>query len=442
MADKSDKKDSSEIINAIRMVCDEKNISIDSVINTIEAALAAAYRKDFGDKTQNIVVEFDSDTGGSKVYDVKTVVEDVDLEELEQKLEEQKARREAGEEIAEEDEVKRFNAKSEIMLTEAKKIKKTVELGNQIKTRLSIPADYGRMAAQTAKQVIIQRLREAEREKIFNEYKDREGEVINAVVQRYEGHTVLFDIGRATAVMPPEHQVRRERYESGRRTKVLLVSVGMSPKGPQIVVSRSSEQLVAKLFEHEVPEVNSGLVQIKGIAREAGERTKIAVSATEDNIDPVGSCVGQRGTRVQTVIQELNGEKIDIVEWSDTKDVLIENAIAPAKLLNVTIDEENKQAVIRVKEDQLSLAIGRGGQNVRLASKLVGLRIDIAKEDGTIQDDEEGETTPGEKSNKKDVSDEPEKADEEPKKEEAAEKASSDATKEEDVADSKTETKS
>jgi N utilization substance protein A len=381
--------DSNEIIQAIRQVCDEKNISFDSVISTIEAALAAAYRKDFGDKMQNIVVEFDAETGASKVYDVKTVVEDVDLEELEKKLEEQKARREAGEEIPEEEEIKRFNPKSEIMLSEAKAIKKTVEIGDQIKTRLTVPAEYGRMAAQTAKQVIIQRLREAEREKIFNEYKDREGEILVATVQRQEGYMVLLDIGQATAVMPPEQQVRKERYDSGRRMKVVLLNVGMTAKGPQIIVSRSSETLVEKLFAHEVPEISSGLVEIKAIAREAGERTKLAVSSTEDNIDPVGSCVGQRGTRVQTVIQELNGEKIDIVEWSDDIESLIENAIAPAKILSVTVHQAEKQAVIKVKEDQLSLAIGRGGQNVRLASKLVGLRIDIAKEDGTIQADEE-----------------------------------------------------
>ncbi len=387
--------DSNEIIQAIRQVCDEKNISIDSVITTIEAALAAAYRKDFGDKSQNIVVEFDAENGGSKVYDVKTVVPDIDLEELEKQLEEQKVRKEAGEEIPEDQEVKRFNPKSEIMLTDAKAIKKTVEVGDQMKTRLTVPAEYGRMAAQTAKQVIIQRLREAEREKIFNEYKDREGEVLVATVQRQEGYMVLFDIGQATAVMPPEQQVRKEHYESGRRMKVLLLNVGMTAKGPQIIVSRSSEQLVAKLFAHEVPEISSGLVTIKAIAREAGERTKIAVASEEANIDPVGSCVGQRGTRVQTVIQELSGEKIDIVEWSDSIETLIENAIAPAKVMSVTVHQEQKAAIIKVKEDQLSLAIGRGGQNVRLASKMVGMRIDIAKEDGTIQADEvatEGET--------------------------------------------------
>jgi len=381
--------ESNELINAIRLVCDEKNISIDSVINTIEAALAAAYRKDFGEKNQNIVVEFDLETGKSKIYDVKTVVEDVDLEELEEKLEDQRVRREAGEEIAEEDEIKRFNLKSDLMLTEAKKIKKDAKLEDEIRTRLSIPDDYGRMAAQTAKQVIIQRLREAERENIFTEYKDREGEVVNASVQRMEGPNVLFDIGQATAVMPPEHQVRRERYESGRRTKVLIVAVEMTPRGPRIVVSRAAEQFVVKLFEHEVPEIGSELVTIKAVAREPGERTKVAVSTEEENIDPVGSCVGQRGTRVQTIIQELNGEKIDIVEWDDDKAALIENAIAPAKIISVEINEKEGQAILKVKEDQLSLAIGRGGQNVRLASKLVGMRIDIAKEDGTIESSDE-----------------------------------------------------
>lgn len=391
-------QDPNELITAIRQVCDEKNISFDSVIETIEAALAAAYRKDFGEKNQNVIVEFDPETGGSKVYDVKTVVEDFDLEELEKKLEEQKIKREAGEEISEEEEIKRFNPKNDIMLSEAVKIKKDAKLGDEMRTRLTVPADYGRMAAQTAKQVIIQRLREAERENIFNSYKDKQGEIINATVQRIEGHAVLFDIGQATAIMPPEHQVRRERYESGRRMKVYIASVDMSSRGPQIVVSRASEQFVAKLFEHEVPEIASGLVTIKGIAREPGERSKVAVHSSEANIDPVGSCVGQRGTRVQTVIQELNGEKIDIIEWDDNVSAFIENAIAPAKVLNVEVNAETSQAVIRVKEDQLSLAIGKGGQNVRLASKLAGMRLDIAKEDGVVADTPEASTEESETS--------------------------------------------
>jgi transcription termination/antitermination protein NusA len=384
-----------DLIGAIRLVCDEKNISIDSVINTIEAALAAAFRKDFGEKNQNIVVEFDAESGASKVYDVKAVVKDVDLEELEKRLEEQKEKREAGEEISEEEEIQRFNPKTEIMLTDAKKIKKGSKLEDEIRTRLTVPDNYGRMAAQTAKQVIIQRLREAERENIFNEYKDRQGELVNAVVQRVEGHTVLFDIGQATAVMPPEEQVKRERYESGRRLKVLISSVEMTSRGPQIVISRSSENFVIKLFEHEVPEVNSGMVTIKAVAREPGERTKVAVYTEEDNIDPVGSCVGQRGTRVQTIIQELGGEKIDIIEWEENQAALIENSISPAKVINVEINKKNKSAVVKVREDQLSLAIGKGGQNVRLASKLVGMRIDIAKEDGTVESDDVDEKSAG-----------------------------------------------
>lgn len=378
--------DSNEIINAIRLVCDEKNISIDSVIETIEAALAAAYRKDFGEKNQNVVVEFDPENASSKVYDVKTVVEDVDLEAQEKAVEEQHARKEAGEEIKEEDEIKRFNPKTEIMITEAAATSKGTKLGDEIKTRLTVPSEYGRMAAQTAKQVIIQRLREAERENIFNEFKGREGEVVNAIVQRMERFSLLLDIGAATAIMPPEHQVRREHYDSGRRIKVVIVSVEMTPRGPQIIVSRSSDQLVAKLFAHEVPEINSGMVVIKAIAREAGERTKVAVASLEANIDPVGSCVGQRGTRVQTIIQELGGEKIDIIEWNDNREKFIENAISPAKVLSVSINEDHKTAIMRVREDQLSLAIGKGGQNVRLASKLAGLSINIAKEDGSIQE--------------------------------------------------------
>lgn len=388
--------DGNEIINAIRLVCDEKNISIDSVIATIEAALAAAYRKDFGEKNQNVIVNFDPENGSSKIYDVKTVVPDVDLEALELQLEAQKVRRDAGEEIPPEEEIKRFNPRTEIMLSEAKKVKKTLAVGGEIKTRLSVPADYGRMAAQTAKQVIIQRLREAERETVYNEFKNRQGEVVTAIVQRMEGRNVLLDIGQATAIMPWEHQVRREHYDSGRRFKVVIAAVEMTSKGPHIVVSRSSELLVSQLFSHEVPEIASGIVVIKVIAREAGERTKLAVASTEDNIDPVGSCVGQRGTRVQTVIQELNGEKIDIVQWEENIEEFIVNAIAPAKVMKVELDVPAGRAVVRVREDQLSLAIGRGGQNVRLASRLVGLKLDIATEDGTVQEvagETAGETT-------------------------------------------------
>ncbi len=376
---------SNEILQAIKVICEEKNLSLESVIETIEAAMAAAYRKDFAEKNQNVKVVFDSKTGHSKVYDVKVVVPDVDLEAQDAAWEEQHARREAGEEISEEDEIKRFNPKTEVMLSEAKKIRKGIELGEEIITELSVPAEYGRMAAQTAKQVIIQRLREAERENVFTNFKDKVGVVLNGTVQRFDGRAVVVDIGQAQAIMPPEDQIRSERYMPGSRFKFYISAVEMKAKGPEILVSRAHGELVRQLFAQEVPEVNAGTVVIKEVAREAGSRTKIAVTTEDPNIDPVGSCVGQRGTRVQTVIAELGGEKIDIIEWNEDAQSFITQALSPAKVISVELLPESQVAVVKVPEDQLSLAIGRSGQNVRLASKLTGWKIDIASPDGTVQ---------------------------------------------------------
>ncbi|MFH0873820.1 MAG: transcription termination factor NusA [Candidatus Komeilibacteria bacterium] len=376
---------SNEILQAIKVICEEKNLSVESVIETIEAAMAAAYRKDFAEKNQNIKVVFDAKTGNSKVYDVKVVVPDADLEAQEAAWEEQHARREAGEEITAEDEVKRFNPKTEIMLADAKKIKKGLEVGEEITTELKVPAEYGRMAAQTAKQVIIQRLREAERENVFANYKDKVGIIVTGTVQRFDGRAVVIDLGQAQALMTPEEQIRNERYMPGSRFKFYIVAVEMKAKGPEIIVSRAHAELVRQLFAQEVPEVSAGTVIIKEVAREAGSRTKVAVSTEDPNIDPVGSCVGQRGTRVQTVIAELGGEKIDIIEWSDDTELFITQALSPAKVISVELQPETKVAVVKVPEDQLSLAIGRSGQNVRLASKLTGWKIDIASPDGTLQ---------------------------------------------------------
>lgn len=364
---------------------------MEAVIATVEAALAAAYRKDFAENNQNIKATFDVKTGGSRIFDVKTVVEDIDLEEQEKLWEEQRAKREAGEEIPEEEIIKRFNPKTEIMISEAKSKKKGLKVGDEIVTELEVPADYGRMAAQTAKQVIIQRLREAERQNVFENFKDRIGQIVNATVQRVNGKNVIFDIGQAQAVMPPEEQIRSEHYSSGARFKVYIVGVELKAKGPEIIVSRAHKGLVGELFAMEVPEISAGTVVIKEVAREPGSRTKIAVHTDDDNIDPVGSCVGQRGTRVQTVISELGGEKIDIIEWNDDKEYFIERALSPAKVVSVAVDEENKKATVKVSDDQLSLAIGKAGQNVRLASKLTGYKIDIASVDGKVQGAEKKE---------------------------------------------------
>ena len=377
----------SDLQDAIKQVCEEKNISYESVLETIEAALAAAYRKDFGQKNQNIKVDFHIETQSMDVFDVKTVVEDMDLEELEKQREEFEAKKAAGEEV-DEDELKRFNPKTEIMLSEAREADPQAEIGQEITTKLEVPSEFGRMAAQTAKQVIIQRLREAERETIYNEFKEREGELVTAVIQRKEGRMVYLDIGHIMALMPAEEQIGRENYSSGQRLKVLIVSVNLSPKGPEIIVSRAHPDLIREMFRTEVPEINSGVVEIKAVAREAGARSKIAVMSHQDSIDPVGSCVGQRGTRVQTIIAELGGEKIDIIEWHEDTEKFIVNSLSPAKVASLELRDKEKSALVKVKEDQLSLAIGKAGQNVRLAAKLTGWKIDIEGAEKVLTEEE------------------------------------------------------
>lgn len=363
-----------EINQAIKQICEEKNISFESVVETIAAALAVAYRKDFGEKNQNIKVEFNPQDSASRVFDVKTVVDD----EIYDKTMKLKERKEKGEEIKpEEEDFEKFDPKKNLTLTEGKKIKKDIKLGEEIKTELFPPAAYGRMAAQTAKQVIIQRLREAERDNLFKDFKGKEGEIITGIVQRQERRFYLVDLGQTTGIMPPAEQIMNERYHPGARLKVYVVSVNQTTKGPEIIVSRSHPDMVKRLFTLEVPEISAGTVEIKAVAREAGSRTKIAVKSNQKNIDPVGSCVGQRGSRVQTVISELGGEKIDIIQYSEDPVEFITNALSPAKIISIKLNEEGRTATAEVKEDQLSLAIGKAGQNVRLAAKLTGWRIDI-----------------------------------------------------------------
>jgi len=385
---------SSPIKQAIQQISEEKNIPYEVVIETIEAALAAAYRKDFGEKNQNVKVEFDPDTMSTRAFDEKTVVEDQELpseEELEaERLKEEEARkaakRERREYVPPEPEldeegnpIKRFNPKTEMMISEAKTIKPDAELGEIIRRELEVPGEFGRMAAQTAKQVIIQKLREAERENVFTEYKGREGEIVNAIVQRKEGRTMLLDLGSTTAVMPLEDQIRGEHLAPGARVKVYVKSVTMTTRGPVVVVSRASEDIVRTLFETEIPEVASGAVRIHGVSREAGSRSKVSVSSDDDNIDPIGSCIGQRGTRIQTIISELGGEKVDVIQYSEDPEEYILHALSPAKISSVELDTENRVATVYADADQLSLAIGKSGQNVRLASKLTGWKIDVVE---------------------------------------------------------------
>ncbi|HAU66285.1 TPA: transcription termination/antitermination protein NusA [Candidatus Uhrbacteria bacterium] len=388
---------SSPIEQAIRQICEEKGLAFESVIDAIQSALAAAYRKDFGDKNSNIEVEFDPATAQSRVFDIKTVVEDVDVEELE-RLEEERRKyaeklafqiedaRRRGQDtpaVSIEDELgPRFNPKTDIMVSEAQVLKMGAKMGDVIRTEMPTPGEFGRMAAMTAKQVITQKLREAEREIIFSEFKEHEGQIMNGTVQRREGRIVLVDLGRITGVMRQEDQIPSERYNTGDRIKVFVRQVSLTTKGPEILVSRTSEEMVRTLFEFEIPEVAEGSVEIKGIAREAGSRSKVAVTTSDPNIDPIGACIGQRGTRIQTIIAELGGEKIDIVEWSENPGTFIMNALSPAKITKLELHENERAAFVKVQEDQLSLAIGKGGQNVRLAAHLTGWKINISGDEG------------------------------------------------------------
>ena len=380
----------SDIEKAIKAICEEKGISEEAVMTTIEAALAAAYRKDFAEKNQNIRVKFDASTGTSLVFDVKTVVEDMPEEPEEEEGAEEKAeeKKEETETSVEEETPKRkFNPKTDIELKNALAIKPDAKVDDEIVTKLDVPAAYGRMAAQTAKQVIIQKLREAERDMLFSDFRDKEHTVAIGTVQRRDPRFVLIDIGRLTAVMPKEEQIERENYRTGDRIKVYVLSVSQTNKGPEVIVSRASDEIVRAVFKSEIPEIANGTIEIKAVAREPGSRSKVAVLTNDPNIDPIGSCVGQRGTRVQTIISELGGEKIDIIAYDEDAVRYITHALAPAKISGIELNNEEKIATVNVAEDQLSLAIGRSGQNVRLASKLTGWKITIkSSESGEVID--------------------------------------------------------
>ncbi|KKU52609.1 MAG: hypothetical protein A3F26_00635 [Candidatus Ryanbacteria bacterium RIFCSPHIGHO2_12_FULL_47_12b] len=369
------------IKSALEELSEEKGISKEKVIETIEMALAAAYKRDYGKRGQIVRAAFDLETGAIKFWQVKIVLDESMVKTDEEALSE--------DETAQQDETAskkvRFNPERHIMIDEARAIKSDVQPGEELEFSLDTHRDYGRIAAQTAKQVIIQRVREAEREAIYDEYKEKRGGVISGIVQRIEGRNVFLDLGRTTAILPYEEQVQHERYRIGERIKGLLLMSEKNPKSPNIFLSRSHPQFVVKLFGIEVPEISQGIVEIKGIAREAGSRSKVAVVSNDPSIDPVGSLVGQKGVRVGTVIAELGGEKIDIIEWSENPAKFISNALSPAKVLDVEINEEERTATVIVDENQLSLAIGRNGQNVRLAAKLAGWKIDIANREGEQQ---------------------------------------------------------
>ena len=332
--------------SAIDQICEEKGLSKEVVIEAIEAALAAAYKKDFGDKDQEVRVVFDPNTAESRIFVSKEAVDTVEHPDI------------------------------QIGLEEALKVKEDAKLGDMVEFEVH-ENEFGRVAAQTAKQVIVQRIREAEREVIFTEFTDKEGTLVNTTVQRMENGNVYVDLGKATGVIFPNDQINGERYYPGQRIKVYVVRVEQTQRGPQIVVSRTHPEMIRKLFEMEVPEIAAGTVEISGIAREAGGRTKIAVKSNAEGVDPVGTFVGGRGSRVQAVMAELGEEKIDIINYSDDPAEYIASALSPTKVVSVKLNEEDKKALVKVPEDQLSLAIGKAGQNVRLAAKLTGWNVDI-----------------------------------------------------------------
>jgi N utilization substance protein A len=370
----------------LKQLNEERGIPKEKIVETIEDAIATAYKKEYGKKNQIIRAKFDLDTGKTEFYQEKTVVDDSMLKKDE---ENKKNEVEKDEKIGEEsstldEEVKKvkFNPERHIMIEDARKIKKSVKPGDKITFPLEAQKDYGRIAAQTGKQVIIQRIREAEKEAIYNEYKNKQNEVVSGIIQRIENGNIFVDLGITTAVLPRDEQVRGERYRIGERIKALIFLVEYNPKGVNVYLSRTHPKFLTKLFELEVPEIASGVVEIKELAREAGSRSKVAVVSHETEIDPVGSCVGQRGVRISTIIAELGGEKVDIVEWSEKPEEFIANALSPAKVLEVNIKPSKKEAKVIIAEDQVSLAIGKRGQNVRLAAKLTGWKLDIESRTG------------------------------------------------------------
>jgi len=338
-----------DFFSALDKIEEDKGIDKEVLYEAIEAALLSAYKRNFNASASNARIEIDRASGDIKVYGSFQVVESVS------------------------------NPHADLELEKAREINPEIEVGETLEIEVT-PKEFGRIAAQTAKQVIIQRIREAEREIIYENYVDREQDIVTGPVQRYEQKNVIIDLGRAEAILPPTEQIPSEKYEQGKRIKVYIYEVKKTTKGPQIMVSRTHSGLLKRLFELEVPEIYQGLIEVKGVSRETGYRSKIAVWSSNPDIDPVGACVGPKGARVQTVSTELKGEKIDIIRWSEEPEEFISNALSPAKITLVKVDYENKKARVLVPDDQLSLAIGREGQNARLAARVTGWKIDIISE--------------------------------------------------------------
>jgi len=343
----------SQFMAAINQIVDEKGIDKKIVIEALESAIGAAYRKDYGKPRQRIKAVIDNETGNFEIIRIFEVIEnDVEME----------------------------NEEAQIFLKDAKKKKKGIKVGDEITKKLPYHNEFGRIAAQTSKQVIIQRLREAERDIVLEEFKQKEGELISATIQQIEGKNIIINLGKTNGLMPGSEQIPGEYYRIGQRMRVLIKNVEDTVRGPKIILSRSDEKFIIELFKLEVPEVQSEAIDIKAIAREAGSRTKIAVATKEESLDPVGSCVGQKGARIQAILAEIGQEKIDIILWDDDPKNLIVNSMSPAEIEKVKLSNKEKRATVIVPEDQLSLAIGKNGQNVRLASRITGYEIDIPKD--------------------------------------------------------------
>lgn len=359
---------------------EERKIPQAKIIEAIEQSLAAAYKKDYGKKGQIVRCSLDLDSGAMSFYQVKIVADEstvrfVELDEEGNPISEEK---EETETTDTEETRSIYNPEKHILLEDAEKIKNGVQVDDEIVFPLEMKDDFGRVAAQTAKQVIMQRIREAERGVVLDEFSDREGEIIIGTIQKIDlKGTVFIDFGRATGILPKEEQIPGENYRQGQRIKAYLFHVEETPRGVNLKLSRSHPRFLLELFALEAPEIANGVVEVKGIAREPGSRSKVAVFSHDENIDATGSCVGQKGARVMTVSDELNGEKIDIIEYDEDPREYISKALSPAKVVSIELNEENKEAKIKVMPDQLSLAIGKGGQNARLANKLTGWKIDI-----------------------------------------------------------------
>lgn len=379
-----------DILKAAKQVAEEKGLQADQVIEAIESSLAAAYKREYGTRGEIVRAKMDWKTGETKFWRVKTVVDETTVR---MPTEEEVAAAEAAEveakndtrgfvpreEEPEEGQLPRYNPERHILLSEAREIKPDAELGEELTFDLEAQEDFGRIAAQIAKQTVLQKLRESERESILNEWRGKEGEIVSGLVQRFERGHVYVDFGRAVGVMFASESIPGERYRQGERLRFYVLAVQEDTRLPGIILSRAHPRFVGKLFELEVPEIADGTVEIKAITREPGSRTKMAVASNASGVDPIGACVGQRGTRVMAVNNELGNEKIDIIEWADAPEDFIANALSPARVERVEILPRHECRVY-VPEDQLSLAIGRGGQNVRMAAQLTGWKIDIRSE--------------------------------------------------------------